>query len=83
MSQYDSKNILNLKHHKKIGKIYVMPKQNIFLNLAFINFFLCLAGGRYDDVLKACGELCDLAKPIMPGTFLGHVKAKVRLVDYF
>ena len=42
-----------------------------------------MAGGRYDDILKACGELCDLEKPIMPGTFLGHVKAKVRLVDYF
>ena len=41
MSQYDSKNILNLKHHKKIGKIYVMPKQNKFLySFTYFNYLI-------------------------------------------
>jgi hypothetical protein len=35
------------------------------------------AGGRYEAILEACGELCDLQKPITPGPFLGQVKAKV------
>jgi hypothetical protein len=35
-------------------------------------------GGRYDTILQACGELCDLDKPIIPGHFMGHVKAKVK-----
>jgi hypothetical protein len=33
---------------------------------------------RYVSILKACGELCDLSKPIIPGPFLGRVKAKVK-----
>ena len=38
-------------------------------------------GGRYDDILKLCGELCDLSKPIKrtAGDLLGMgtVTAKV------
>jgi hypothetical protein len=35
---------------------------------------------RSDTILGFCGELCDLTKPLEPGSFMGTVKAKVNTV---
>jgi hypothetical protein len=41
---------------------------------------LC-TGDRYDTILGFCGKLCNLTKPVEPGSFMGTVKAKVYTVQ--